>query len=91
MAADVRRKASRPSYEFRKNQYVLLNDEDFDSVRVESSSVMTIEKFVETDSIDPATTTRLTIWRLMVMRAAMFMPCSARLSLRPARPHLHVW
>jgi DNA end-binding protein Ku len=40
-------------YEFRKNQYVLLNDEDFDSVKVESSSVMTIEKFVETDSIDP--------------------------------------
>jgi DNA end-binding protein Ku len=39
--------------EFRKNQYVLLNDEDFDSVRVESSSVMTTEKFVETGSIDP--------------------------------------
>ena len=27
-------------YEFRKNQYVLLNDEDFDSVKVESSSVI---------------------------------------------------
>src|SRR6516162_7819998 len=40
-------------YEFKKNQYVLLTDEDFDSVKVESSSVMTIEKFVETDSIDP--------------------------------------
>src|SRR5690348_283955 len=40
-------------YEFRKNQYVLLNDEDFDSVKVESSSVMNIEKFVDTDSIDP--------------------------------------
>ena len=40
-------------YEFRKNQYVLLSDEDFDSVKVESSSVMTIEKFVDTDSIDP--------------------------------------
>jgi DNA end-binding protein Ku len=40
-------------YEFKKNQYVLLKDEDFDSVKVESSSVMTIEKFVETDSIDP--------------------------------------
>jgi DNA end-binding protein Ku len=34
-------------YEFRKNQYVLLNDEDFESVKVESSSVMTVE------SIDP--------------------------------------
>jgi DNA end-binding protein Ku len=40
-------------YEFRKNQYVLLNEEDFDSVKVESSSVITIEKFVDTDSIDP--------------------------------------
>jgi DNA end-binding protein Ku len=40
-------------YEFRKNQYVLLNDEDFDSVKVESSSVITIEKFVDADSIDP--------------------------------------
>jgi DNA end-binding protein Ku len=40
-------------YEFRKNQYVLLSDEDFDSVRVESSSVITIEKFIETESIDP--------------------------------------
>jgi len=40
-------------YEFRKNQYLLLTDEDFDSVKVESSSVMTVEKFVETDSIDP--------------------------------------
>jgi DNA end-binding protein Ku len=40
-------------YEFRKGQYVLLSDEDFDSVKVESSSVMTIKKFVDTASIDP--------------------------------------
>jgi DNA end-binding protein Ku len=40
-------------YEFRKDQYVLLSDEDFDSVKVESSSVMNIEKFVAVDSIDP--------------------------------------
>src|SRR5579871_5274231 len=40
-------------YEFRKNQYLLLSDEDFDSVKVESSSMMSIEKFVDTDSIDP--------------------------------------
>ncbi len=40
-------------YEFRKNQYVLLNEEDFDSVKVESSSVMTVEKFVDSASIDP--------------------------------------
>jgi DNA end-binding protein Ku len=40
-------------FEFKKNTYVLLNDEDFESVRVESSSVMNIEKFVEANSIDP--------------------------------------
>ena len=50
---EVERRDLVKGYEFRKNQYVLLDDEDFDSVRVESSSVMTIEKFVDTDSIDP--------------------------------------
>ncbi len=40
-------------YEFKKDQYLILNDEDFDSVKVESSSMMTVEKFVEADLIDP--------------------------------------
>jgi DNA end-binding protein Ku len=40
-------------YEFKKDHYLLLTDEDFDSVKVETSVVMTIEKFVDTDSIDP--------------------------------------
>jgi DNA end-binding protein Ku len=40
-------------YEFRKDQYLLLTDDDLDSVKVESSSVMNIEKFVEVNSIDP--------------------------------------
>jgi DNA end-binding protein Ku len=40
-------------YEFSKDRYLLLSDEDFDSVKVESSSVMSIDKFVETGSIDP--------------------------------------
>jgi DNA end-binding protein Ku len=40
-------------YEFKKNTYLLLTDEDLESVKVESSSVMTVEKFVDTDSIDP--------------------------------------
>jgi DNA end-binding protein Ku len=40
-------------YEFKKNTYLLLTDEDFESVRVESSETMTVEKFVEADSIDP--------------------------------------
>jgi DNA end-binding protein Ku len=40
-------------YEFKKDHYLLLSDADFESVKVESSSVMTIEKFVEKNSIDP--------------------------------------
>ena len=50
---EVERRDLVKGYEFRKNQYVLLNDEDFDSVKVESSSVMNIEKFIDTESIDP--------------------------------------
>ena len=34
-------------YEFRKNEYLLLSDDDLDSVKVESSAAMTVEKFVE--------------------------------------------
>lgn len=40
-------------YEFKKDTYVLLSDEDFQSVKVPSSSVMNIEKFVEAGTIDP--------------------------------------
>src|SRR3954447_13552254 len=40
-------------YEFKKDTYVLLNDEDFQSVKVESSSMMSIEKFVDVGTIDP--------------------------------------
>ncbi|HME27759.1 MAG TPA: Ku protein [Acetobacteraceae bacterium] len=48
----VQRRDLVKGYEFRKGQYLLVTDEDFDSVKVESSSVMSIEKFVEVDSID---------------------------------------
>ena len=40
-------------YEFKKDNYLILTDGDLDSVKVESSSVMSIEKFVEAESIDP--------------------------------------
>ena len=50
---EVQRRDLVKGYEFRKDQYLLLTDEDFDSVKVESSSVMNIEKFVEANSIDP--------------------------------------
>ena len=40
-------------YEFEKDRYVLLDDEDFEQARIESSSTLTIGKFVDTGSIDP--------------------------------------
>jgi DNA end-binding protein Ku len=40
-------------YEFKKNTYLLLTNEDLDSVKVESSEVMNVEKFVDSHSIDP--------------------------------------
>ncbi len=40
-------------YEFRKNEYLLLTDDDLNSVKVESSAVLTVEKFVDSASIDP--------------------------------------
>jgi DNA end-binding protein Ku len=40
-------------YEFKKNTYLLLTNEDLESIKVESSDVMTVEKFVDASSIDP--------------------------------------
>ncbi len=40
-------------YQFKKDHYLLLSEEDFESVRVDSSSTMTIGKFVERDTLDP--------------------------------------
>jgi DNA end-binding protein Ku len=40
-------------YEYSKGRYVLFSDEDFDSVKVESSAVMAVQKFVDAESIDP--------------------------------------
>jgi DNA end-binding protein Ku len=40
-------------YEFKKDHYLIVSQEDLDSVKVESSAVMTVEKFIDADSIDP--------------------------------------
>lgn len=50
---EVQRRNLVKGYEFRKDQYLLLSDADFDSIKIESSSVMVIDKFVEANSIDP--------------------------------------
>jgi DNA end-binding protein Ku len=40
-------------YEYEKDRYVVLTDEDFDSVPVESSRSIDIQQFVDLDEIDP--------------------------------------
>jgi DNA end-binding protein Ku len=50
---EVRRSETVKGYEFQKNRYVLFEESDFDCVKVESSTLMTVEKFVDKDSIDP--------------------------------------
>jgi DNA end-binding protein Ku len=50
---EVERRNLVKGYEFRKNTYVLLTSEDFESIKVESSEVMNVEKFVDASSIDP--------------------------------------
>jgi DNA end-binding protein Ku len=50
---EVSRGELEKGYEFEKDRYVLLDDADFEQARIESSSVLTITKFVDTDSIEP--------------------------------------
>ena len=50
---ELQRKDLRRGYEFKKDHYVLLNEADFEKVRIETSSVLSIDKFVRADSIDP--------------------------------------
>ncbi len=50
---EIARRDTVKGYEFKKDHYLILTDEDFDKVKVESSSLMIVEKFVEVSSIDP--------------------------------------
>jgi DNA end-binding protein Ku len=50
---EVERRNLVKGYEFKKNTYLLLTNDDLDSVKVESSEVMNVEKFVDAGSIDP--------------------------------------
>src|SRR4051812_22927158 len=40
-------------YEFEKDRYVLLDDDDFEQAKIESSTTLTIAKFVDVESIEP--------------------------------------
>lgn len=50
---EVSRRDLVKGYEFEKNRYVLLDEEDFEQARIETSSTLTVGKFVERTSIDP--------------------------------------
>jgi DNA end-binding protein Ku len=50
---EVSRQNLAKGYEFEKDRYVLLDDDDFEQARVESSSTLTIGKFVDAGSIGP--------------------------------------
>ena len=39
-------------YEFEKNQYVIVSEDEIQSVRIESNRVIDIERFVDEDEID---------------------------------------
>ncbi len=39
-------------YQYEKNQYVILEDEDFEKVKIESTDTIDIEAFVDSDAID---------------------------------------
>jgi DNA end-binding protein Ku len=50
---EVPRRELVKGYEFEKDRYVLLDDQDFESAKIETSSTMTVDKFVERDAINP--------------------------------------
>jgi len=49
-------------YEFEKDRFVLLDDADFDSARIDSSSTISIETFVPNASINRSIMTPATSW-----------------------------
>jgi DNA end-binding protein Ku len=50
---EVSRRDLVKGYEFKKDTYLILTEEDFESARIESSSVIKIDKFVDVASVDP--------------------------------------
>ena len=50
---EVPRRELVKGYEFEKDRYVLLDDEDFASAKIDTSATMTVDKFVGRDAIHP--------------------------------------
>ena len=40
-------------YEFEKDQYVIIDDEDIEAVQIESSKTITIDQFIDASDVDP--------------------------------------
>ncbi len=50
---ELQRRDLARGYEYEKDRYVVLDDEDFESARIDSSGTLEVDKFVPADSIDP--------------------------------------
>ena len=50
---EVSRRDLTRGYEFRKDEYVLMEDEDFEHAKIDSSGLLGIDKFVPAAAIDP--------------------------------------
>jgi DNA end-binding protein Ku len=50
---EVSRRELVKGYEFKKDNHLLMSDDDFEAARIDSSSTLSIGKFVTADSIDP--------------------------------------
>ena len=51
--AELQRGELKRGFEYEKGRYVVLEDEDFEAARVDSSSLLVIDKFVPAGEIDP--------------------------------------
>ena len=50
---EVSRRDLVKGYEFEKDRYVLLDEEDFEQAKIESSATLTVDKFVDRGAIEP--------------------------------------
>lgn len=77
-------------YQYEKDEYVLLSDEDFRQANVEATQTVDIVSFVEADSIPPYYfDTPITWSRTNVASAAT--RCCTRPCARPAAPRWRWW
>jgi DNA end-binding protein Ku len=88
---EVSRRELVKGYEFEKDRYVLLDDEDFANAKIETSSTMTVGKFVARDAIQPIYFDTSYYVCRMARRERMSMRCCGMPSRNPAGPLCHGW